>query len=118
MPRTISLDSSRQNRWGTRLFGHRALYAAFDRVPGAKGAAIHIAHLARAIEQAWGDALLVCVADGIHSPVEREGNLEVLRLAGGARHLVDRINGWQRKLERLGVDGARITRWTTSPRVR
>jgi len=77
---------------------HRALYAAFDRVPSAKGASIHIAHMAQAMERAYGDALLVCVGDGVNPEWEREGNIEVLRLAGGSGHLVDRIDTWQRAL--------------------
>jgi len=43
---------------------HTALYAAFDRVPSCKGAAIHIAHSVRALERAAGSALLVCAANG------------------------------------------------------
>ena len=80
------------------MIPHRALYAAFDRVPSAKGAAIHIAHMVRAMERAMGDALLVCAGDGELPPLEREGGTEVLRLAGSGGHLVDRIAEWQRSL--------------------
>lgn len=80
------------------MIPHRALYAAFDRVPSAKGASIHIAHMVRALERAMGDALLVCAGDGVLPPLEREGGIEVLRLAGSGGHLVDRIAEWQHAL--------------------
>lgn len=80
---------------------HRALYAAFDRVPSAKGAALHIAHMVRAMERAAGDALLVCVADGRHPDYEREGALEVLRLARGAPEFVSRVAAYGAALARV-----------------
>ena len=51
---------------------HSAVYAAFDRVPSAKGAAMHIAHAVRALERAAGNTLLACVADGRLPEGERE----------------------------------------------
>lgn len=77
---------------------HRALYAAFDRVPSAKGAAIHIAHAVRALERAAGNTLLACVADGRLPDGEREGGVEVLRLGAGAPDLVERVRRFRRSL--------------------
>ena len=77
---------------------HRALYAAFDRVPSAKGASIHIAHAVRALERAAGDALLVSLADARLPEAEREGGIEVLRLAAGAPDLVERVRIYRRSL--------------------
>ena len=77
---------------------HRALYAAFDRVPSAKGAAIHIAHAVRALERAAGNTLLACVADGRLPEGEREGGVEVLRLGAGAPDLVERVRLFRRSL--------------------
>jgi glycosyltransferase involved in cell wall biosynthesis len=76
----------------------RALYAAFDRVPSAKGAAIHIAHTLSALQRVAGDALLVCVAgDGLPAH-EREGGLEVLRFGDGAPDFVERVRAYQASL--------------------
>ena len=77
---------------------HRAVYAAFDRVPSAKGAAIHIAHAVRALERAAGNTLLACVADGKLPEGEREGGIEVMRLGAGASDLVDRVRAYRRAL--------------------
>ena len=77
---------------------HRAVYAAFDRVPSAKGAAIHIAHAVRALGRAAGNTLLACVADGRLPEGEREGNVEVLRLGAGAPDLVERVRLFRRSL--------------------
>jgi len=77
---------------------HRALYAAFDRVPSAKGAAIHIAHAVRALERAAGNTLLACVADGRLPEGEREGGIEVMRLGAGAPDLVERVRAYRRSL--------------------
>jgi len=77
---------------------HRALYAAFDRVPSAKGAAIHIAHAVQALERAAGNTLLACVADGRLPEGEREGGVEVLRLGAGAPDLVERVRAYRRAL--------------------
>ena len=83
------------------MSGPRALYAAFDRVPTAKGASIHIAHMAQAMQQAFGETLLACVSGGVLPAREREGTLEVRRLAAGHAHLVDRIAAWQAELGAL-----------------
>lgn len=83
------------------MSGPRALYAAFDRVPTAKGASIHIAHMARAMQQAFGETLLACVSGGVLPAREREGTLEVRRLAAGHAHLVDRVAAWQAELGAL-----------------
>jgi len=74
---------------------HSALYAAFDRVPSAKGAAIHIAHTVRALERAAGGTILVCAADGEFPDWEREGDLEVRRFGAGATDFVSRIRAYQ-----------------------
>jgi glycosyltransferase involved in cell wall biosynthesis len=77
---------------------HSALYAAFDRVPSAKGAALHIAHCVRALERAAGSALLVCAADGALPQRESEGQLEVRRFGAGAPDFVSRIRVYQKGL--------------------
>jgi glycosyltransferase involved in cell wall biosynthesis len=74
---------------------HRALYAAFDRVPSAKGASIHIAHTVRALAEAAGDALLVCVDDGELPSHEVDGTLEVRRFGAGAADFVERVRAYQ-----------------------
>ena len=80
---------------------HSALYAAFDRVPSAKGAAIHIAHAVQALERAAGNTLLACVADGRLPEGEREGGVEVMRLGAGAPDLVERVRAYRRSLAAL-----------------
>lgn len=80
---------------------HRALYAAFDRVPSAKGAAIHIAHAVQALARVAGNTLLACVADGRLPEGEREGGVEVLRLGAGAPDLVERVRAYRRALAKV-----------------
>lgn len=80
---------------------HSALYAAFDRVPSAKGASMHIAHAVRALERAAGNTLLACVADGRLPEGEREGGVEVMRLGAGAADLVERVRAFRRSLAAL-----------------
>jgi len=77
---------------------HQALYASFDRVPSAKGAAIHIAHAVRSLERAAGNTLLACVADGWLPEREREGRLEVRRLGAGAPDFVERVRAYRQEL--------------------
>jgi glycosyltransferase involved in cell wall biosynthesis len=74
---------------------HNALYAAFDRVPSAKGAAMHIAHSMNALGRATGGALLVCAADGELPMSECEGSLEVRRFGAGGAGFVGRIRDYQ-----------------------
>ena len=80
---------------------HSALYAAFDRVPSAKGASIHIAHAVRALHRAAGNTLLACVADAHLPEAEREGGVEVMRLGAGAPDLVERVRLFRRSLALL-----------------
>ena len=80
---------------------HRALYAAFDRVPSAKGASIHIAHAVRSLARAAGDTLLASLADPRLPEAEREGGIEVLRLAAGAPDLVERVRLYRHSLAGL-----------------
>jgi glycosyltransferase involved in cell wall biosynthesis len=79
------------------MMRHPALYAAFDRVPTAKGASVHIAHAVRALERTMGGALLFCLGDGRLPQREREAGLEVLRFEGGPE-LVERVLAYQRAL--------------------
>jgi glycosyltransferase involved in cell wall biosynthesis len=89
---------------------HTALYAAFDRVPSAKGAAMHIAHTVRALERAAGSTLLACVSDGRLPDGEREGRLEILRLGGGAPDFVERVRAYQRGLSSVLEAGRQTLR--------
>ncbi len=77
---------------------HRALYAAFDRVPSAKGAAMHIAHTVRALQRVAGNTLLACVADGRLPARECEDHIEVRRLGADAPDMVERVRAYRREL--------------------
>lgn len=72
----------------------RAIYAAFDVFPRAKGASSHIASMVRALESQFGSVLLLCLGDGELPGYQREGGIEILRYVGGGRDLLGRATGF------------------------
>lgn len=59
---------------------HRALYAAFDRYPAPKGAAVHIQRMAGTLFEVMGGGLLYVLGDSRLPAYQHEpGNIEILR---------------------------------------
>ncbi len=80
---------------------HRALYAAFDRFPSRKGAAIHIDRFARALfDELGGGVLYVLGGDGFPRR-QRDGAVDVIRYEGAEEHFLDRTAGFGNALARL-----------------
>ncbi len=72
-----------------------ALYAAFDVVPSAKGAALHIAHVAQALERAAGSVRVVALGAGELPARESDGRTEIVRVPGSAVDFVERVRRFQ-----------------------
>jgi glycosyltransferase involved in cell wall biosynthesis len=80
---------------------HRALYAAFDRFPSRKGAAIHIDRFARALfDELGGGVLYVLGGDGLPR-WQRDGGVEVLRYDGSEENYLDRALGFGNALAKV-----------------
>lgn len=77
---------------------HPSLYAAFDRYPSAKGAALHIRHMARALFDATGGGLLCTLGDERLPPCQVEGPVEIRRFASSIPNLLERAVAWGRWL--------------------
>lgn len=88
---------------------HRALYAAFDRFPSRKGAAIHIDRFARTLFDAFdGGALFVLGGPDLPAhQVEREGTVEIVRFMADIPNFLERalaFGGWlARHIDRMGA---------------
>ena len=69
---------------------HRALYAAFDRFPSRKGAAVHIDRFARTLfDQVGGGCLYVLGGEDL--PVRQvEGHVEILRFSEDIPNFLER----------------------------
>jgi glycosyltransferase involved in cell wall biosynthesis len=80
---------------------HRSLYAAFDRFPTRKGAAVHIARFAPALFDHAGSGILY-VLGGDGDPLHQlEGNAEIVRHPGGEPNFLERAAGFARRLVSL-----------------
>ena len=83
------------------LSNPRALYAAFDRFPSRKGAAVHIDRFARALFARTGNGLLyVLGGDGL-PPYQREDNLQIVRFCRETQNLLDRALSFGARLSGL-----------------
>lgn len=79
---------------------HRALYAAFDRFPSRKGAAIHIDRFARALFEAFdGGALFVIGGDNLPAH-QVEGSVEIVRFIAQLANFLERAVAYQKWLGR------------------
>jgi len=80
---------------------HRALYAAFDRFPTRKGAAIHIDRFARALfDEFGGGCLYVLGGPGLPSH-QLEGDIEIVRFSEIVDNFLERALAFGKQLERL-----------------
>jgi glycosyltransferase involved in cell wall biosynthesis len=86
---------------------HRALYAAFDRFPSRKGAAIHIDRFARTLFDSFeGGALLVLGGPDLPAhQIECDGTVEIVRFMADIPNFLERalaFGGWlSRNLDRM-----------------
>jgi glycosyltransferase involved in cell wall biosynthesis len=83
---------------------HRALYAAFDRFPAPKGAAVHIGRMAETLFEVAGGGLLSVLGDDELPVYQREGNVEIVRYARPEPNYLRRALGFSRELAAL-LDG-------------
>lgn len=80
---------------------HRALYAAFDRFPSRKGAAIHIDRFARTLfAHADGGVLYVLGAPDLPAH-QRDGNVEILRFSEEIPNFLERTVAYGRALTQV-----------------
>lgn len=69
---------------------HRALYAAFDRFPSRKGAAIHIDRFARTLFDTFGGGALFVLGDHHLPRHQRDGNVEIVRFVAEIENFLER----------------------------
>lgn len=83
---------------------HRALYAAFDRFPSRKGAAIHIDRFARTLFAEMGGGLLYVLGTPDLPAHQIDGSVEIIRFAQPVENFLDRALRFGAELRRI-VDG-------------
>lgn len=69
---------------------HRALYAAFDRFPSRKGAAIHIDRFARTLFDAFGGGVLLVLGGADLPSYQEEGRVEIRRFSREIPNFLER----------------------------
>ena len=77
---------------------HRALYAAFDRFPSRKGAAVHIDRFARTLFDELDGGLLYVVGGGALPLRQIEGNVEIVRFADDVPNFLERAIAYGERL--------------------
>jgi glycosyltransferase involved in cell wall biosynthesis len=80
---------------------HRSLYAAFDRFPSAKGAAIHIRRMAEALFATAKGGLLYTLGDETLPAYQKEGQVEIVRFAKPVANFLERTLAYGHLLRRL-----------------
>lgn len=79
---------------------HRAMYAAFDVYPSAKGAATHIHHMTQSMFDAMEGGLLCSLGNPILPVYQKEGNCELLKFSEPIPHFLERTLAYGRWLKR------------------
>jgi len=69
---------------------HRALYAAFDRFPSRKGAAIHIDRFSRALFESFGGGALFVLGAPNLPLHQRDGDVEIVRFLSPIENFLER----------------------------
>lgn len=83
---------------------HRSLYAAFDRYPSSKGAAVHIAEWADELFDAFDGGILHVLGGGelptyqLEPAQSSRGPVEIIRFGDQIPNLMDRIEAYRRQL--------------------
>jgi glycosyltransferase involved in cell wall biosynthesis len=80
---------------------HRALYAAFDRFPSRKGAAVHIDRFARTLFDSTGGGLLYVLGGGDLPAWQIEGNVEIVRFCAAIDNFLERTIAFSERLDTL-----------------
>jgi glycosyltransferase involved in cell wall biosynthesis len=80
---------------------HSSLYAAFDRFPTRKGAAVHIARFAPALFEHAGSGILYVLGGGDLPRHQVEGRFEIVRYDGSEPNFLNRVAGFGRHLTRI-----------------
>ena len=79
---------------------HRALYAAFDRFPSRKGAAIHIDRFARTLFDVFDGGALFVLGENHLPRHQRDGNIEIIRFVSGIENFLERAMTYSAALSR------------------
>jgi glycosyltransferase involved in cell wall biosynthesis len=79
---------------------HRALYAAFDRFPSRKGAAIHIDRFARTLFDEHDGGVLFCLGGNSLPVHQRDGTVEILRFSARIDNVLQRAAAYGSALAR------------------
>ena len=88
-----------------KLSHHRALYAAFDVYPSAKGAATHIQHAAKTVFDHAGGGLLYVLGNEQLPRYQRESSIEIIRFGGLVNNYLSRALGYSDELRQLLTSG-------------
>ncbi|MEW6126393.1 MAG: glycosyltransferase family 4 protein [Acidobacteriota bacterium] len=80
---------------------HQALYAAFDRFPSRKGAAVHINQMAGTLFDAANGGLLFVLGDDALPAYQREDQVEIVRFSKSIANFLDRTLAYGRALRKL-----------------
>ncbi|HYM61110.1 MAG TPA: glycosyltransferase [Thermoanaerobaculia bacterium] len=81
--------------------GHRALYAAFDRFPSRKGAAIHIDRFARTLFDEFGGGCLYVLGGADLPAHQREGAIDIIRFSAEVPNFLERALSFGTRLSAL-----------------
>src|SRR3954454_22215504 len=79
---------------------HRALYAAFDRFPSRKGAAIHIDRFARTLFDVFDGGALFVLGENHLPRHQRDGNVEICRFVSEIDNFLERCMSFTAALAR------------------
>ena len=79
---------------------HRALYAAFDRFPSRKGAAIHIDRFARTLFDVFDGGALFVLGENHLPRHQRDGNVEIVRFVSEIENFLERAMSFGAALSR------------------
>lgn len=80
---------------------HRALYAAFDRYPAPKGAAVHIHRMAQTLFEVMDGGVLYVLGDASLPAYQREGQIEIVRHVRPISNFLERTRSYGRLLHTL-----------------
>lgn len=78
---------------------HRAVYAAFDLFPSAKGAATHISHMSQFLFDKYDGGLLLTLGDRPSLEQEIEGSVELKRFSRAIPHYLDRAQAFSQYVD-------------------
>src|SRR5213075_1255888 len=79
---------------------HRSLYAAFDRFPSRKGAAIHIDRFARTLFDVFDGGALFVLGENHLPRHQRDDNIEIIRFVSEIENFLERAMAYGAALSR------------------